>query len=201
MKKLTKDEEKQLLYNVIVLDNKEMIVQQYWRLVYDTVRRAFNRLNVEICEQDIEDMTQEIFIRLFDDDCRRLKIFNPMYGCLSSWIVRISSNAVIDCLRKKKDPISLSGKNKTDYPDGDETNDSFETDSTSSLHVEDAIVLKEFKTYIKKQCPPHYLVVFDSMISGRSADETALLIKKSGNAVYIIRSRLITLLKNFVDES
>jgi len=198
MKQLTKDDERQLLYNAIVLDKKELFVQQYWRLVYDTVRRAFSRLNIEICNEDIEDMTQEVFIRLFDDDCHRLKSFNPMYGRLSSWIVRITSNAVIDCLRMKKDPISLSGKKQTDYLDDDAT---FEIDFTSSLNVEDAILLKEFRQYIKKKCPLNYLVVFDSMLSGLSADETALLIKKSDNAVYIIRSRLITILKTFVNEN
>ncbi|MBR1736588.1 MAG: sigma-70 family RNA polymerase sigma factor [Firmicutes bacterium] len=69
----------------------ESIVSRYKNLVYSVVLRMIND------HEEANDLSQEIFIKLY----KNLDKYSPEYK-LSTWIIRISTNHVIDYRRKKK---------------------------------------------------------------------------------------------------
>lgn len=85
------------------------IVSRYKKLVYSVV---YNMINDK---QDINDISQEVFIRLY----KSMDKYNPEYK-FSTWTVRITTNYCLDVLRKKKvesvpidEAIGLAGSEDT----------------------------------------------------------------------------------------
>ncbi|NMA83006.1 MAG: sigma-70 family RNA polymerase sigma factor [Epulopiscium sp.] len=71
----------------------EELVNRYKNLVYSVILRMIN--NVE----EANDLAQEVFIKVY----RNLDKYSPEYK-FSTWIIRITTNQVIDYRRKQKQP-------------------------------------------------------------------------------------------------
>jgi len=193
MIRLTPSEEYELLREVIVLNKKEKLVQQYWNLVYHIVRKTLNRKRIVFVKDDIEELRNEVFIRLFDRDCRRLRQFREEGGLnLSGWIILVASSTVLDCL-KKKDPGGIARRDKMlsleDAP-------FFAVQSDGLKSLENSISFKE--ALIK--LPPVYQEVIRMYCLGSSMPEIAIGINKSVIAATTIKSRAVKRLKNLIDK-
>ena len=70
------------------------LVNRYKNLVYSVVLRMVNNT------EEANDLAQEIFIKLY----RNLDKYQPEYK-FSTWLIRISTNHVIDYRRKRKQEI------------------------------------------------------------------------------------------------
>lgn len=80
----------------------EMLVRQYTRLVYGIAWR-FTRSNSEA-----EDMTQEIFIRVF----RSIGTFRSAEASFTTWLTRLTRNLLIDYYRRTgQNRVTESGQN------------------------------------------------------------------------------------------
>jgi RNA polymerase sigma-70 factor (ECF subfamily) len=88
------------IINGIISGNQALfsvLVTRYKRLIYSVV------YNMIPDKQDVNDISQEVFIRIFQS----LNRYNPEYK-FSTWAVRITTNYCLDILRKKKvDSISI----------------------------------------------------------------------------------------------
>ena len=51
---------------------------------------------------EIDDIFQEVFVRLVKDDFRLLKTFDPSRATLSTWLTIVARSTAIDCLRRKR---------------------------------------------------------------------------------------------------
>jgi RNA polymerase sigma-70 factor (ECF subfamily) len=51
---------------------------------------------------EIEDIFQEVFVRLVKDDFRLLRTFDPNRATLSTWLTIVSRSTAIDCLRRRR---------------------------------------------------------------------------------------------------
>ncbi len=84
----------------------EVIVLRYQKKLVNYIYRMINDF-----ESSME-LSQEVFIKVFNS----LDKYNPSYK-FTTWIHRISSNATIDWMRKKKiDAYSLDGGDSDDMP-------------------------------------------------------------------------------------
>lgn len=102
MKRLSLEEERQLLHECIVYGKKHKVVQQYWNLVYYTVRKTLIIKNVPFTGEDIEDLRNEVFVKLFDKGCWRIRQYREKLGHgLAGWIALIANRTVLNYLRKK----------------------------------------------------------------------------------------------------
>ena len=102
MKRLTTEEERELLHECIVKGRKDELAEQYLNLVYETIRKTLILKNVQSTDEDIKELRNEVFLKLFNKDCRKLKQFKEGAGLsLASWIMMITSRSVLDVLRKK----------------------------------------------------------------------------------------------------
>ena len=91
---------------------KECLVQEYWELVYYTIRKTFSIYNVHQIKDDIESLRNEVFIQLFRNNCRKFKQYCPDLGNgLNAWVKLITSRIVQNHITKK-DPFSIGTRNK-----------------------------------------------------------------------------------------
>ena len=70
----------------------EALLQTYTRRVYNLCYRFTGR------SEDAEDLTQEIFIKVF----RTLKSYDPLRAKLTTWINRITRNHLVDHYRRTR---------------------------------------------------------------------------------------------------
>ena len=193
MIRLTPSEEYELLREVIVLNKKERLVQQYWNLVYHIVSKTLTRKRIAFLRDDIEELRNEVFVRLFDRDCRRLRQFREKGGLnLSGWIILVTSTTVLDCL-KKKDPVGVGRRDKRLSLE-DEPFFAVQDDGLKSM--ENRISFKE----ALNKLPPVYQEVIKMYCSGSSMPEIATKINKSPIAATTIKSRALKRLKNLIDK-
>ena len=69
----------------------ERLMKKYYQLIHNLVYRMISR------KEDVEDLTQEAFIKAFNS----LHNFDKQFA-FSTWLFKIATNNAIDYLRKKK---------------------------------------------------------------------------------------------------
>ncbi len=111
MKKLTKEEEQQLLHECLKDCSKcERLVQHYERLIYHSVRKTLILKHVSFIPEDIEDLCHDVYVALFDKECKKLRQYREDGGLgLSGWIRMIAVQTVLMKLREN-DPQNISGQ-------------------------------------------------------------------------------------------
>jgi len=55
---------------------------------------------------DVEDLAQEVFLRLCKDDFRLLRSYDPSRAGLSTWITIVARSTARDAMRRKR-PVSV----------------------------------------------------------------------------------------------
>jgi RNA polymerase sigma factor (sigma-70 family) len=83
-------------------DNRawEAFVRRYAALIVAAVR------NVAPTTGDVEDLTQEVFVRLCKDEFRLLRTYDSTRASLSTWITIVARSTARDGLRRRR-PISV----------------------------------------------------------------------------------------------
>ncbi|HJU19437.1 MAG TPA: sigma-70 family RNA polymerase sigma factor [Stellaceae bacterium] len=74
----------------------EDFVRRYARLIVAAVRGLVRGPN------EIEDLTQDVFVRLCKDDFRLLRNFDPSRAALSTWLTIVARSTVRDALRRRR---------------------------------------------------------------------------------------------------
>ncbi len=74
----------------------ETFVRRYARLIVAAVR-GFVQAPAEV-----EDLTQDVFVRLCKDDFRLLRSFDPSRAALSTWLTIVARSTVRDALRRRR---------------------------------------------------------------------------------------------------
>lgn len=69
----------------------DKLMKKYYQLIYNLVYRMISK------KEDVEDLTQEAFIKAFNS----LQNFDKQFA-FSTWLFKIATNNAIDYLRKKK---------------------------------------------------------------------------------------------------
>ncbi len=79
-------------------DNRawEEFVRRYAGLVVAAVR------GIAATPGDVEDFTQEVFVRLCRDDFRLLRRYDPARAAISTWITIVSRSTARDALRRRR---------------------------------------------------------------------------------------------------
>lgn len=80
----------------------EALVRRFSDLVYRSVQYTLLAKHIVFQRQDLEDLHNTVFLRLFEHKCKRLRQYEGRNGCsLTSWIRIIAARTVLDHLRKK----------------------------------------------------------------------------------------------------
>ena len=74
----------------------QAFVQRYARLIVAALRGLVRD------QPEIEDLTQEVFLRLCKDDFRLLRNYDPARAGLSTWLTIVARSTARDALRRKR---------------------------------------------------------------------------------------------------
>nr|WP_319494210.1 sigma-70 family RNA polymerase sigma factor [uncultured Desulfobacter sp.] len=102
MKRLSTDEERTLLYDSLFCCQRQALIRHYWRLVESTAIKVFSIKAVPYTQDSIEDMRSEIFLKLLENNCKKLWQYKEGAGrSLAGWIIMIANQTVLAELRNK----------------------------------------------------------------------------------------------------
>ena len=74
----------------------DAFVRRYGGLVVAAVR------GVAMAQPEVEDLTQEVFVRLCKDDFRLLRSYDPERASLSTWITIVARSTARDAMRRHR---------------------------------------------------------------------------------------------------
>ena len=79
----------------------DRFVRRYARVVFAAVQ---NRLGHSARPDEVDDVAQDVFLRLCKSDYRLLRTYDPKKAAISTWLTVIASSTAIDHLRRRKPP-------------------------------------------------------------------------------------------------
>jgi RNA polymerase sigma factor (sigma-70 family) len=94
-------EERVLLRGVLAGDpiSRRRFVERYGPYLRVCVQRTFLRTGFAAARQDVEDMVGDIWVSLFEDGLRVLRLYDPARSSLALWLGIIARNKTIDRIR------------------------------------------------------------------------------------------------------
>ncbi len=107
--------DKEILKGCLAGDRQvqEEFVIHFSSLVYSAIQGTIKLKNIAISRNDIEDLHNTVFVKLFEKNCKKLKQYKGKNGCsLSSWVRLIAARTVIDHNRKTKDAFAQPEKSR-----------------------------------------------------------------------------------------
>ncbi len=187
--------ERRRLRKCIAGDKKacEKFVKEFSDLIFRSVRQTLQIKNVYFNQEDLEDLHNTVFLKLFENQGKKLGQFKGQNGCsLGTWIRIITVRIVLNHIRKKG-LDSISGrKNRIPLEDIPELR---LADLEIQVKMEKAEKHRSIKDGIKKLAPRDRLFLLLHYENGYSLKEVAMTMKLSLNNAYIIKHRAIKKLK------
>ena len=79
-------------------------MDRYAPVIFSTVQRVVRARARDDPSVSVEDIVQDVFLRLFKKDARLLRSYDPTRASLATWLAIIARSTTLDVLRKKKLP-------------------------------------------------------------------------------------------------
>ena len=87
----------------------DAFVDRYSGVIFSAVERTVGGRGHGVNRSDVEDSTQEVFVRLVRDGFRLLRSYDPRQASLVTWLSLVARSAAIDHLRKRRlEAVSLA---------------------------------------------------------------------------------------------
>jgi len=173
------------------------LAKQYWNLIYKTVQKTFIYKNAPLVREELEEVHQDVFVHLFDDNCRRLRQFKEGGGRnLAGWIILIANRTALNHLRGKDPHSIVSQKYLTLFEDIKE-----ELDIRKEINRLEArqTLLRVYKAV--ELLPPLERSVFKlHYFNELSLPQIAEKMDKEIGNIYTIKSRAIKRLKKLIED-
>ncbi|MBN2713823.1 MAG: sigma-70 family RNA polymerase sigma factor [Planctomycetes bacterium] len=83
---------------------RNQFVEANKRIIYAAAAKLTGSQNTSIPGQDLDDLVQDVFVRIFKNDSNLLKTFDPGRASLSTWLTIVTRSTVLSRFRKKQIP-------------------------------------------------------------------------------------------------
>ena len=177
----------------------ERLVKEFSDLVYRSVRHTLGVKNVNFNQDDLEDLHNTVFLKLFENQGKKLGQFKGKNGCgLGTWIRIIAVRIVLNHIRKKGLDSITGQKKRIPLEDIPELG---LADSGMLAEIEKADKLQSIKDEIRKLPPRDRLFLLLHYENGYSLKEVAKTMKLSLNNAYTIKHRAIQKLKSTLENT
>ena len=165
-------------------EQRDAFVTQYDRLIRSIVGKVYECYGGS--RQEVEDVVNFVYEKLLEDDCRRLTIWHGK-SKLSTYLVQVSKNLAVDCLRKqgKDDRIKKTKElpvwfKEIDVPDVDESREPLYKALSDSID----------------ELPPKRSIIMKLRLQGKSLREIAKITKLPKGTVFVENSRAMQSLRD-----
>lgn len=177
----------------------ERFVKEYSDLVYRSVRYTLWVKNVYFNQDDLEDLHNTVFLKLFENHREKLRQFRGKNGCgLGTWIRIITVRIVLNHIRKRGLDSITGQKQRIPLEDIPELS---LADSETPAEIELAEKQQSIKDGIRKLPPRERLFLILHFENGYSIKEVAHTLKISLSNAYIIKHRAIQKLKSTLENT
>lgn len=181
-------------------------VSKYHKLVYNSIYRTLELTGYKIEPDLIDDLYQEFFVSILNDNYYKLKKFKWKNGCsIATWLSIIARNMVLDFIRK-------NSKTKA----REESIDEEVIDDEGKTSLKDILIHSE-KTVREKICDEEDIDKLQKIIEKLSfedknliemlyyqelsCEEIAVILNKSVDALYMQKKRLLEKLKVIAEKT
>ena len=176
---------------------RRRFVEEYSGIVSYGVTVIFQQFGRPSRREEIEDLCQDVFLALFDQDARKLRQYQGRNGCsLASWIRVVANRLTIDRLRREGRTVSLddpdnweSARVRDAEPDGK---------PGPEPQVEEAERASKVREMILQLPPKDQAFVQLFYFQGLPIEEVARTIGITTNAAYVRKMRLHDKLRRLV---
>jgi len=153
-RRLNKVEEQHILDDWLINGNGTLLFEQYLYLVRAFVVKTFNKMSQAFTEEEIEDLTMDVFEKLLSDGLYKFDLNKGL--TLSGWIILITQRTTFNYIQKKINrngllPIDTNGYEKIELV--------FDHDRMSEVEVHTSL-LKCAKKYLNKREKEVFLLYF-----------------------------------------
>ena len=178
-------------------DARRQLVEEYSGIVSYGVLVIFQQFGRPYRKEEIEDLCQDVFLALFENDARKLRQYQGRNGCsLASWLRVVANRFTIDRLRREGRTVSL------DDPESGESWRIRETRPDSRPGPEPQVEAAERASKVRdlvSQLPPKdQMFVQLFYFQGLPIEEVASTIGITTNAAYVRKMRLHQKLRKLV---
>jgi RNA polymerase sigma-70 factor (ECF subfamily) len=80
----------------------DAFVGRFVPVIYAAVSRTLGAHPSPAGQHDIEDVVQDVFVRLLGDDYRLLRTYDPARASLVTWLTIVARSTALDHLRKRR---------------------------------------------------------------------------------------------------
>ncbi|MBN1842464.1 MAG: sigma-70 family RNA polymerase sigma factor [Deltaproteobacteria bacterium] len=191
-------EDHRLLFKCLSGDRtaSETLVRRFSELVYGSVQYTLMAKDVSFNRQDLEDLHNTVFLRLFEQGCKKLRQYQGKNGCsLASWIRVIAVRTVLDHLRKNGVDAMVWQKKRIPLEELPELK---ADDIEFKAQYEKAEQGRLLRVGVQRLPPRDRLFMKLHFDHGLSAAEVAEAMQLSIGNVYTIKHRVIQRLKSHV---
>lgn len=99
---MTREEERKILHECTEHNKCDKIAELYLKVVQNAVRKTFAMKHATLTKELLEDICQEVFAHLLDDQRKRLKQYTEQEGgSFAKWIAIVAGNIAKNYIRKK----------------------------------------------------------------------------------------------------
>lgn len=164
------------------------LVDQYSRLVYGTITQTLRLYHVQADQTVVEDLFQDFFLSLLRGQCKKLRQFKGERGCsLASWLRMVGTRLTIDFLRKQQHLEVASEA----APEGS-------TDAYAGvINKEQERLLVEALSAL----PAGDRLLIELCFKELPAEDIAVILGTSVNAVYTRKSRIVAKLRETIRQA
>jgi RNA polymerase sigma-70 factor, ECF subfamily len=180
-------------------DARRRLVAEYSGIVSYGVSVIFQQFGRPSRREEIEDICQDVFLALFDQDARKLRQYQGRNGCsLASWLRVVANRLTIDRLRREGRTVSLDDPNNRESWRIREA----EPDARPGPEplVEEAQRASRVRELIAQLAPKDQLFVQLFYFQGLPIEEVANTIGITTNAAYVRKMRLHEKLRRLVSD-
>lgn len=158
---------------------------QYVKLVNDKIRKTLTIYKKDIVNEDVEDISQIVFEKLFENQCKKLKEFKPEFkGAIQSWLAIISANTTKNYIRTELMKIKVM-KDKYYIKDSNQNLGDFYPSEEPVTET----TIYSFKQYFE-QMPFNNRIIFRLNQKGMSDSDIAEIVELSLGRVRNILSEI-----------
>jgi RNA polymerase sigma-70 factor (ECF subfamily) len=171
----------------------DRLVRQFSNLVYKTVHHTFLVNQAAFTREDVEDLHNTVFLRLFDNRCKKLKQYQGKNGCsLASWIRLVTVRTVLNELRRKGVDSVGSHRRRKPLEEVPEIRENQDGPRAQMVRAEQERLLKDSF----EKLPPRYRLFIElHFVRELPLAEVAAAMQLTMDNVYTIKHRAIRKLK------
>jgi len=180
-------------------DARRRLVAEYTGIVSYGVSVIFQQFGRPSRKEEIEDICQDVFLALFDQDARKLRQYQGRNGCsLASWLRVVANRLTIDRLRREGRTVSLDDPNNIESWRVREAQP--DAKPGPEPQVEEAQRAARVRELIAQLPPKDQLFVQLFYFQGLPIEEVANTIGITTNAAYVRKMRLHEKLRRLIAE-